>query len=198
MTRFAWRDFSWKPYIDQSLTTDRDADIKALGYVKASGATALYSSLSQMANYMRENAKYKSRVILLLSDGEDNASSIKLSQLQQEMEQPGTPVVHLLRVPSPSPSADQRHEQRSEEKDALEMEKMLGGFAYFPRATWLIFRLALNTKNAALRSRYLLTYESGNSSKDGSERRVDLELDKAHQKRQAVLRTPEGYYAPAN
>jgi hypothetical protein len=42
-----------------------------------------------------------------------------------------------------------------------------------------------------------LTYLSDKQSNDRREHKIDVELDKPHQKARAVVRAPEGYYAPS-
>jgi Ca-activated chloride channel family protein len=187
-------DFSSAGFIDQELTTDRKADLKGLAYIKASGGTALYDMLAHLAEYMRKNARHSSRAILLFSDGEDNASRMKEPALRKEWKAPGTPALHIVTVPQSNPLPG--HGRSGDEKAAIQLANMGGGLVYFPR-NLVDMEASVDQLNQALKSRYLLTYQSGNSSKDGGERRIDVELDKVHQKAKAVVRAPEGYYAPS-
>jgi Ca-activated chloride channel homolog len=187
-------DFSSAGFIDQELTTDRKADLKGLSYIKASGGTALYDMLAHLADYMRKTARHSSRAILLFSDGEDNASKMKEPALRKEWRTPGTPALHIVTVPQSQPLPG--HGRSGDEKAAILLANMGGGLAYFPR-NLADMEASVDRLNDALKSRYLLTYQSGNPSKDSGERRIDVELDKVHQKAKAVVRAPEGYYAPS-
>ena len=73
-------DFSFEPYIDQDFTSDIRKLQQGLGYLKSSGGTAMYDALLASADYLSKNAKRTKQVILLVTDGEDNASSASLEQ----------------------------------------------------------------------------------------------------------------------
>jgi VWFA-related protein len=183
-------DFSNEGYIDQILTTDRAADLKALGYLKAAGGTAIYDMLFHLADYMRKESRHRSRAIILFSDGEDNASTMKQAALEQDWNRPGTPALHVIAVPQASFMAG------GDKKHAKRLARMGGGLVYFPRKAPDLLT-AVDHVNEALKSRYLLTYSSDNQSKDGRVRQIDVALDKAHQKAKATIGAPQGYYAPS-
>jgi Ca-activated chloride channel family protein len=187
-------DFSSQAFIDQNLTTDHKLAAKALSYIKASGGTALYDALSSLGDYMRKTARNPSRAILVLSDGADNASKMNLDTLRRDWQQPGTPSVHVLWIPSPKGS-DDHGDDRHEQKEVLKVANIGGGLVFFPRDE---AELTASSDNLidALKNRYLLTYTSEDTSKDGRQRQLDVGLDKAHQKAKDVVRAPEGYYAP--
>ncbi len=184
-------DFSVPAYVDQDLTTDRTLDATGLQYIKASGGTALRDAVIAMSAYLRKNGKYKSRAIILVSDGEDNASVADEDKLRTEMLAAGSAVVHLLCVPSPH-----KHGCGSE-KPALRLTRMGGGLTYFPHDA-VETEAAVDHLNAALRARYLLSYEPQDRARSGDLRRVDVSLDKANATKKATVLAPEGYYAPSH
>jgi hypothetical protein len=133
---------------------------------------------------------------VVFTDGSDNASSVQLAKLERDLDPAGSPALYLIAMPSKNPGKNEARERKDSEKNALALARMGGGFTYFPQnqsdADASVDRLV-----DTLGSRYLLTYTSGNASKDGRVRRIDVELDKVHQRAKAVVRAPEGYYAPS-
>ena len=73
-------DFSWEAFIDQDFTNDIDKLQQGLSYIKSSGGTAIYDALVASADYLSKNAKHPKQVLLVMTDGEDNASSATLDQ----------------------------------------------------------------------------------------------------------------------
>jgi Ca-activated chloride channel homolog len=187
-------DFSWKLYIDQDLTQNRQLDIAALKFIKASGGTRLRDSLMGLSDYMRGTAKHRSRAILLLSDGSDNASMSNEDEMKRRMEMGGGAVVHVMCVPAgPGQSAQRRSD--TDQKTALHLAKTFGGLSYFPRDA-ADTDAAVDHLVHAMETRYILTYQAQDTARDGRERPIAVGFDKAHQNAKAVVRAPEGYYAP--
>src|SRR5580698_7778990 len=67
-------DFSWEAFIDQDFTNSIDKLQQGLGFIKSSGGTAIYDALVASADYLSKNAKHPKQVLLVVTDGEDNAS----------------------------------------------------------------------------------------------------------------------------
>jgi len=194
-------DFSWKLYIDQGLTQDRPLDIAAVQGLKASGGTRLRDSLMGLSDYMRGAAKHSSRAIVLLSDGSDNASLSNEQEMKRRMEMGGGAVVHVICVPADGGEKQAGSDSWSDggsnddQRSALRIANMFGGLTYFPRNRQDT-EAAVDHLIQAMQTRYLLTYQTRDPAADGHERPISVGFDKAHSNEKAVLRAPEGYYAP--
>jgi Ca-activated chloride channel family protein len=188
-------DFSNQLFLDTPFTKDHKLLAQGLGYIKNSGGTALYESVLGMTDYMRKNAHNQSRAFVLLTDGADNASAVSDATLLRDLETAGTPVMHIVLLPSPRGDSN-RQETAHSEKAALGLARMDGGLVYFPKDP-MELEASVDHLGEAMKNRMVVTYSSDNQSKDGRERRVDVELDKAHQRAKAVVRAPQGYYAPS-
>ena len=185
-------DFGFKVYMPQKFTLDRSKAIATLAPLHAWGGTALHDALILTAAYMRKSAKETSQAIVVFSDGADNSSQISERQFWQDIAVPGTPPVHIVRIPT----AESLWDDREDAREAQEFSQRLGGFTFSPHKN-VDLMTSVDRLNAVLKSRYVLAYESEDGRKDGRKRRVDLELDKMHQKAKDVIRAPEGYYAPS-
>ena len=65
---------------------------QGLAYMKASGGTALYDAVIASADYLTKNAKQSKQVLLIITDGEDNASNATLEQAIERVQDLDGPV----------------------------------------------------------------------------------------------------------
>ena len=89
-------DFSWEAFIDQDFTNDIGKLQQGLAYIKSSGGTAIYDALVASADYLAKNAKHPKQVLLLVTDGEDNASSTSLEQAIRRIQDLDGPVIYCV------------------------------------------------------------------------------------------------------
>src|SRR5437870_6949942 len=68
--------FSGRPVLQQDFTDDREKLAQALRHLTATGGTALYDALSQGLTKI-QSGRHNKRAILLITDGQDTASSAK-------------------------------------------------------------------------------------------------------------------------
>jgi len=188
-------DFSYRLYIDQTLTADRQLAKSALSHVKAVGGTALRNTLIDISDYLNRAAQNRDRAVILLSDSIDNASDIDDHEMRYQIELRGGMELHIICVP---PDLGRRLEPRfhNNQKSALHLTSTFGGLSYFPRNEADLDE-SVDHLVSAMQSRYVLTYNTANTVRDGKQRQVGIQFDKAHQKARAVIRAQEAYYAPA-
>lgn len=87
-------DFSDKPYLDLPFTTVSKVDFSFLDRLHYAGPTELYDALFATENLIITRAKYARRALVILSDGQDNASHVSRRNDYWKMEQPDAPVVY--------------------------------------------------------------------------------------------------------
>lgn len=90
--------FAADPYIDLPLTPVSKVDLSFLDRLQANGPTALWDAVYATENHLITHAKYARRALVILSDGEDNASHISWERTVLSIEQPGAPTVYACRV----------------------------------------------------------------------------------------------------
>jgi Ca-activated chloride channel homolog len=76
--------FSGQPVLRQDFTDDRDKLSQALRRINATGGTALYDALGDGLNKLRSGHHAK-RALLVITDGQDTASTTKLDQVLQSI-----------------------------------------------------------------------------------------------------------------
>jgi hypothetical protein len=78
--------FSAKPKVEQNFTSDRKKISKALHKVKLGNRTALYDTVEQGILKIRDG-KHEKKALLLVTDGQDTMSRIRLDQVMADIRQ---------------------------------------------------------------------------------------------------------------
>ena len=183
-------DFSSEAFIDQDFTTNIDKLQQGLGYIKSSGGTAAYDALVASADYLAKNAKNPKQVLIIVTDGEDNASSATLEQAIRRIQDLDGPVIYSvgLLFGEDTDKRESRHARKVLETISAET----GGAAYFPKALKDVDGVAA-TVAADIRSQYTIAYHSTNPPSKGGYRQVHVEAKEKGLGRLDV-RTRNGYF----
>lgn len=78
--------FAAKPKLEQNFTNDRNRISKALHKVKLGNRTALYDSIEHGIQKIRDG-KHEKKALLLVTDGQDTVSRIRLDQAMNDVRQ---------------------------------------------------------------------------------------------------------------
>lgn len=178
----------------QEFTSDRKTLRRALHKVRASGQTALYDAVYTALVHIRKG-RHEKKALLVVTDGADNSSETTFKELLEfARESPATIYIvgffgDMMRFGSllrDSPDAEK----------LTRLAEATGGRAYFPENMEQCKQACLDTA-AELRQQYTLGYYPTNRQRDGTWRRIHVELVglAADKLRDVSLRTREGYYA---
>lgn len=183
-------DFSWEAFIDQDFTSDVNKLQQGLSYIKSSGGTAIYDALLASADYLTKNAKHPKQVLLIVTDGEDNASTASLEQAVRRIQDLDGPVIYCvgLLFGQDTDKREARHARRVLET----LSEQTGGVAYFPRSLREIDPIAAEVAQD-IRTQYTIAYRSTKSPALGGYREVHVEA-KAKGFNHLTVRTRSGYY----
>ncbi|GAC1358449.1 MAG: hypothetical protein NVSMB3_05480 [Acidobacteriaceae bacterium] len=187
-------DFSWEAFIDQDFTSDIGKLQQGLGYIKSSGGTAMYDALVASADYLSKNAKRPKQVLLLITDGEDNASSASLEQAIRRIQDLDGPTIYCvgLLFGQDTDKREARHARRVLET----LSEQTGGVAYFPKSLKEVDSIAAEVAQD-IRTQYTISYHSTKSPALGGYRQVHVEAKEKGFSRLQV-RTRTGYYPKVN
>jgi VWFA-related protein len=174
----------------QDFTNDPNKMAKQIKKLKASGNTALYDAIDMACDQklIREKGR---KAIIILSDGADSQST---KTLQQAVEM-------AIRAESTifSVSINKGGEFGTGEDTAAgdatlkELAKQTGGKVFFPVKVEELEE-AFRQINQELRSQYSIAYESNNTKRDGSFRKIEIRVPDSSLR----LNYRKGYYAPSN
>jgi VWFA-related protein len=183
-------DFSWEAFIDQDFTNNIDKLQQGLGYIKSSGGTAIYDALVASADYLSKNAKHPKQVLLVVTDGEDNASTATLEQTIRRIQDLDGPVIYCvgLLFGDDTDKRESRHAKRVLET----LAEQTGGAAYFPKSIKDVDAIAAEVAQD-IRTQYTISYHSTKSPTLGGYREVHVEA-KAKSFGRLSVRTRSGYY----
>ncbi len=183
-------DFSWEPYIDQDFTNDVEKLRQGLSYVKSSGGTAIYDTLVASADYLSKNARHPKQVLLIVTDGEDNASTATLEQAIRRIQDLDGPVIYCIGLlfGQDTDKREARHARRVLET----LSEQTGGAAYFPRSLKEVDPIAAEVAQD-IRTQYTIAYHSTKSPTLGGYRQIHVDA-KAKNMGKLSVRTRTGYY----
>jgi Ca-activated chloride channel homolog len=177
--------FNDKPALVQDFTHDIGKMKKALNQIDSTGATAMRDALQMGIEHLRRLATNDKKVLLVVTDGEDNSSLESLDRLVRSSQQAGVLIYAIgLLVDEPERSAA----VAKRELDALTFAT--GGEAYYPKELSevgeIVQYVAIN-----LRNQYTIAYSPTNQALDGTFRKIKVTVDRKDAKAQAR----SGYFA---
>jgi len=185
-------NFSDRAYLDQGFTTDRVALDRGLARFDSRGTTAMYDAVAASADELSQHAKDRKQVLLIITDGADNASRLTLQQAIRRVQDLGGPVVYTIGL-----LFDSDKDEAANARNALErLSQETGGFAYFPRSLDDVNSIAAEIARD-IRNQYTVAYRSTRPSSFGGYRVVHVEASAPGHGRLTVV-TRHGYYANGN
>jgi Ca-activated chloride channel homolog len=163
---------------------------EALERIDARGSTALYDAIIGSIDHLKKGKKEK-KVLLIVTDGEDNTSRNSLEKTIREIQKTDT-VIYTIGLLS----QESKRSAKNAKKALTEIALASGGLAYFPENVEDVHSICEQVAHD-IRHQYTLGYYPTNVAKDGSFRSVRVDVIPPHGKGKLVARTRNGYYAPA-
>jgi len=157
--------------------------------VPGEGSTAIWDAVAVTANeILAPSGDQRRRAIILLTDGQDTSSRLKRSEAIDRAVKAET-VVYAIGI------GDSKHYEGLD-RDALRaIAEHTGGRAFFPKKE-ADLKAAFEQIEQELRSQYLITYSSTNRKRDGTFRKMSIEVVNPElRKEQLKLTYRPGYFA---
>jgi Ca-activated chloride channel homolog len=179
-------NFADKVHVDVEMTSDIRLLEAGIARADSIGGTAILDAVDAAETYLQQHAKWDSRVLLVITDGNDNASVTTLDQIRRLAEQTNTVVdaIGLL-------NAVDQGKARSGRQEIATLTERTGGIAYYPSDPTQIESAALEIARQ-IRHRYTIGYTPLEPPADGAFRTVKVTV--AGPERYSV-RTKAGYRA---
>jgi Ca-activated chloride channel homolog len=183
-------DFNSEAYIDEDFTGDIGKLQQGLGLIHVGGGTALYDAVVASADYLSKNSKQPKQVLLLITDGDDNASSASLEQAIERVQDLDGPAIYCIGLLFGDDS--DRRENRHAKEVLQELAEQTGGQAYFPKSLREVSDITAEVAQD-IRTQYTISYRSTKPPTLGGYRVVHVEAkEKGFHGLQ--VRTRTGYY----
>jgi Ca-activated chloride channel family protein len=162
---------------------------EALERIDSRGSTALYDAVIGSLDHLKKAHKDK-RVLLVVTDGEDNTSHNSLDKAIKEVQKTDT-VIYTIGLLS---EESKKNSKRA--KKALEqLAQASGGLAFFPENVDDVRNICEQVARD-VRNQYTLAYYPTNTKRDGTFRSVQVEVIPPRGRGKLIPRTRNGYYAP--
>jgi Ca-activated chloride channel homolog len=175
--------------LDKDFTNSVPELKEALERIDSRGSTALYDALIGSLDHLKKASKDK-RVLLVVTDGEDNSSHNSLEKCIREVQKTDT-VIYTIGL-----LGDEKKRERSHAMRALkQIAEASGGLAFFPESVDDVHNICEQVAHD-IRNQYTLTYYPSNTKKDGTFRAVNVQVIPPRGRGKLVARTRNGYYAP--
>jgi VWFA-related protein len=183
-------NFSDEAFIDQEFTADVNKLRDGLGHIESRGGTALYDAVVASADKLAADAKRPKQVIVLITDGEDNASTLTLEQTIRRVQQLSGPTIYSIGLlfGDEMSHSESRHARRA--LDMLSTET--GGIAFFPKSIEQIDEIAAEVARD-IRNQYTLGYRSTKPTTEPGFRRIQVNAE-AKGMGKLTVRTRTGYF----
>jgi VWFA-related protein len=182
-------EFNETPKIVQDFTQDTDQLADKLKKADAGGQTALRDAVSVGISHLARLGKNDRKVLVVVTDGEDNSSGIDLSRVTREAEQHGV-LVYAIGLLNDS---NEREAARAR-KDLDTIAAATGGEAFYPKDLNEVDGIAKHVAHD-VRNQYTIAYIPTDQRLDGTFRRIKLVVTSPPD---AVAKTRDGYYASSH
>jgi Ca-activated chloride channel family protein len=186
-------NFSDEAYIDQDFTSDLGKLREGLAHIDSKGGTALYDAVVASADQLAKGAKRPKQVLLVITDGEDNASVMSLEQTIQRIQALQGPVVYSIGLLFKDEGGGREARRAKRALQILSSET--GGVAFFPKSLDEVDEIAAEVARD-IRSQYTIGYHSTKPASLGGYRIVKVEAH-AQGYGKLIVRTRTGYYPRA-
>jgi VWFA-related protein len=169
----------------QDFTDDKDLLTKAIGKVRAGGSTMMFDA-AYLAMTKKLNGQPGRHVIIIISDGDDNASERSIDETI-EMAQKTDTVIYAVGTSSPELFGSTKERGN---KILKRITEETGGRLLLPTKVEDLTKSLLEISEE-IRSQYTLGYRSTNTNRDGSYRKIRITVND----KQYRVRARDGYYA---
>ena len=179
-------NFNDDAFLDVPFTSDPKKLEQGLARIDSRGGTAMRAAITMALAYSQQEAQQDTKVLLVITDGNDNASTATLEKLVQRSNQ-GDTVVYAIGLFTD----EEKHEATKAKRALNELTNATGGAAFYPKDVNEVQSLAVEIAHD-IRNQYTIAYSPTIQQLDGSYRQIKVTADGPGK---PVVRTRSGYYA---
>jgi len=175
--------------LDKDFTNSIPELKEALERIDSRGSTALYDAIIGSLDHLKKGVKEK-KVLLIVTDGEDNTSRNSLEKTIREIQKTST-VIYTIGLLG----QENKKSAKAAKKALTEIAQASGGLSFFPENVGDVHAICEQVAHD-IRHQYTLAYYPSNTAKDGTFRAVHVDVIPPRGKGKLLARTRNGYYAP--
>ncbi|HEX4749442.1 MAG TPA: VWA domain-containing protein [Bryobacteraceae bacterium] len=179
-------NFNDDAYLDVPFTNDIHKLEQGLARIDSRGGTAMRDAINMSLDYERSEAKKDKKVLMVITDGNDNASTINLENLVRRANQHDVLVYAIGLF-----TEEEKHEATKARRALNELTNATGGIAFYPKDVNEVQSLAVEIAHD-IRNQYTIAYTPSIQQLDGSYRQIKVTVEAPGK---PSVRTRSGYYA---
>jgi len=179
-------NFNDEASLEQDYTNSIESLESALKKINSRGETAMRDALRMGVEHLRHGGKKEKKILLVVTDGEDNSSVETLDHVIQSAQQNG---VIIYGVGLLSDDEPREAERAKRQLDALTFAT--GGQSWYPQELSEVDGIAREVAHE-IRNQYILGYTPSNQALDGKFRKIRVTVNAPGD---PAVRTRTGYYA---
>ena len=179
-------NFNDEAFLDVEFTNDIKKMQEGVARIDSRGGTAMRDAINGAIDYMNQKAKNHKKVLLIITDGNDNASTISLERLVDRSRQNEILVYAIGLL-----EEEERREAKAAKRALNALAHESGGLTFYPRSTAEVDSLALQVAHE-IRNQYTIAYSPTVQAMDGSFRQIKVTVSASGHPQ---VRTRTGYYA---
>jgi Ca-activated chloride channel homolog len=161
-------NFNDKVHIDVPFTSDVGVLEAGIGRVDSVGGTAMWDAIDRAQAYLSEFGTRDRKVLLVITDGIDNASLATRSGIEKQAEQRDTVIFAVGLFGDEDRAKRGRHELG-------DIADRTGGVAYYPADVDQIDAVAIEIAKQ-IRNQYTIAYAPTNQALDGTYRTIHVSV----------------------
>src|SRR5580692_11666824 len=179
-------NFNDEAFLDQPFTSDIKELERGLAKIDSRGGTAMRDAIRMSIDYLKENGKKDKKVLVVVTDGDDNNSTMTLENLIKAAQQSEVLIytVGLL-------SEEEKREAKRATRALNAISDATGAKSYYPKELKDVDGVCQQVAHD-IRSQYIIEYNPTNAALDGSFRQIKVI---ANGPNHPIVRTRSGYYA---
>jgi Ca-activated chloride channel homolog len=177
-------NFSQSYYLDQDFTSDVELLEASLHQVSMKGSTALYDAIVASAVHLENNPHLDKKVLLVITDGQDNMSQETLQEAARRLQQVDGPTLYAIGLTGTGLKGPGRQALQ-------DLTERTGGVAYFPDTLDQVNSITREIAHD-VRSQYIVVYKPKNQGARPAYQAVRVEA-RAPGYGHLTVRTRSGY-----
>ena len=183
-------NFNDSAYLDlpheKDFTNDIDELKEALARIDSRGGTAMRDAINVSIDHLKEKARRDKKVLVVVTDGVDNASMINLEKLVVTAQQAGVVIyaVGLL-------TEEDRRDAQKAQRELKALVNATGGDVFFPKELAEVDAVAQEVARD-IRNQYTIVYAPSETALDGKYREIKITVNAPGH---PTVHTRSGYYA---
>ena len=179
-------NFNDEAYLDVPFTNDIKKMEEGIAQINSRGGTAMRDAISMSIDYLKTDGKRDKKVLLVITDGNDTASSgISLEKLVEKCQKSNVLIYGIGLLGKEEPG-----DAKKAKRAVTALTTASGGISFYPDNVEEVEKTCLQVAHD-IRNQYVLGYSPINQNLDGGFRTIKVAVAGG----KFTVRTRTGYYA---